>query len=162
MYAAVVFLHILGVFGFLLAHGASANVALKLRSERSRESVCTLLDLSTASYNLMYGSLALLLVAGIVAGFMGNWWGRLWIWAALVSLVVVMVLMYVVATPYYTQLRIAAGMPYFAGRKMQPPESPVGDSELIGMLESGRPMAVAAIGGVGLAVILALMVFKPF
>lgn len=162
MYSLLVFLHILGAFGFLLGHGASANVAFKLRAEKSRERICTLLDLSSASLSLTYGSLLLLLLAGIVAGFMGNWWGRLWIWAALALLVVVIALMYTVATPYYTRLRKAVGLPYMDGMKQHPPDPPVSEPELWQLLDSARPVTVAAIGGVGLALILALMVFKPF
>ena len=36
-----------------------------------------------AGVGLMYVGLLVLLAAGIVAGFMGDHWGRVWIWAAL-------------------------------------------------------------------------------
>ena len=40
MYSWIVFVHVLGVFGFLLAHGAAAVVAFRLRGEREdRKSV---------------------------------------------------------------------------------------------------------------------------
>jgi len=49
MYPWFVYLHILGIFGFLLAHGASAAAAFALRRERNLERVRVLLDLSTST-----------------------------------------------------------------------------------------------------------------
>ncbi len=46
MYDAVKFLHVLGVFAFLMAHGASASMLFRLRRERDPEKIRTLLDLS--------------------------------------------------------------------------------------------------------------------
>ena len=72
MYQWVVFLHVLGVFGFLMSHGVSAAVSLKLRGERDLERVRALLQPSGLSLYASYPSLLLLLVTGIVAGFMGD------------------------------------------------------------------------------------------
>ena len=41
-----VFIHLVGVLGFLAAHGTSTAVALRLRRQRDREQVRALLDLS--------------------------------------------------------------------------------------------------------------------
>ena len=60
----------------MLAHGASVNMLFRLRRERDSQQIRALLDLSTSSLSFLYFSLLLLLAAGIVAGFMGNWWSQ--------------------------------------------------------------------------------------
>lgn len=163
MYSWIVFLHIAGVFGFLLAHGASVFVSFKLRGEREPERVRAFLDLSGASLLVMYGSLALLLVTGIVAGFMGHWWGKVWIWASLGLLVVMWGLMGWLGTMYYDRVRKAVGLhPTQGGRKNEPPPSEATPEALDALLTSWRPVLLAAIGVGGLLVILWLMMFKPF
>ena len=110
MYALVVYLHVLGAFAFVAAHGVSMIAAFRLRSERDRARQAALLELSQIGIGTMYVGLIVLLAAGILAGIMGSHWGRGWIWVALGTLVVVMVVMYVAATPYYGRMRAAAGL----------------------------------------------------
>ena len=85
MYTWFVFLHVLGVFGFLMAHGVSISVAFALRRERNFERVQTLLNLSASSIEVMLGSLAVLILSGVITGFMGHWWDKGWIWLSLVA-----------------------------------------------------------------------------
>ncbi len=166
MYAGIVFLHIAGVFGFLLAHGASANVTWQLRrmsnapvNVEARERLCALLELSNNSAGMLYISLALILLTGIAGGFVGNWWGHGWIWTALGVLVLTVILMAVRGVTYFEQLRMAVGMPARGTKTPPPPKSP---EEIAMLLKSPRPLEVTAIGSLGLLVLLALMVFKPF
>lgn len=77
----------LAAFAFVLAHGTSAFVAFRIRSERDTCRIAALLDLSNASMGFMYAALLVLVVAGIAAGVMGHWFARGWIWAALALLV---------------------------------------------------------------------------
>jgi hypothetical protein len=49
VYNWIVFVHILGAFTFVLAHGVSAGVSLKLREERAIPRVQALLDLSNTA-----------------------------------------------------------------------------------------------------------------
>jgi MFS family permease len=163
VYRFWVFLHVAGVFGFLLAHGSSAVVAFQLRKERELPRVAALLDLSSASLGLLYGSLLLLLASGIVAGFLGHWWGQAWIWTAIGVLLALMVAMYVLASPYFNGVREAVGVQTYDQRRKDieagPPASPERIEEI---LRSSRPLVVAVIGVVGLLIILWLMMFKPF
>jgi hypothetical protein len=160
-----VLLHILGVFGFLIAHGASVAVAFRLRSERDPARIKALLELSNAYLNAMYGGLTVLLVFGILAGISGAWWtsGKLWIWAAVVLLVLIAVGMYVVALPFFNNVRHAVGLATYddVRKDLQPPE-PASASQLETLLASSAPVTTAVIGLGGLAIIAWLMVLKPF
>ena len=160
VYGAVVLLHVLGAFAFVLAHGVSMLVSFRLRSERDPARRVLLFELSSTGINLMYIGLAVLLLAGIAAGFLGDHWGRLWIWAALGTLVVVMVVMYSVATPFYGRMRAAAGAPVpdQVIARMKPAPAP---SDLERLATSNRPFWLAAVGGVGLVIIIWLMLAKP-
>ena len=162
-YSWVKFIHVLAVLGFLAAHGASVSVAFKIRGERDRERVGALLDVSNAYLNAMYGSLLVLLVAGIAAGIMGGWFTRsLWIWLALALLFGIMIAMYYLGTSHFNELRKAAGLPYAIGNRRQPPTEPVSEAELASVIAKGRPWELAATGFGGIAVITFLMMFKPF
>lgn len=151
MYRWIVFFHVAAGFLFALAHGTSLMVAFQLRRERELLRLRALLDLSGASINLMYAALGILLVAGIAAGFVGKWWGRGWIWAALILLFLITGAMYARGTNYYRRVREATG-----------PDQPASPGELDRLLKSGRPFELAAIGYGGLLMILWLMMFKPF
>jgi hypothetical protein len=163
VYEIWVFVHLLGVFGFLLAHGASAAVALRLRTEREPEHVRGLLDLSSGMMNVLYVSLLLLLAGGIGAAFDHRLWGRGWIWASLGLLVAVVLAMYVLASTYYGKVREAAGIQtYQQKRKGIPASPPASPEQLDALLSSARPLVVLAVGAVALGLILWLMVLKPF
>lgn len=154
-------LHILGAFGFILAHGVSAHVAFKVRSEREPARIAALLDLSSYSLTALYVSLLVLLAAGIAAGFVGDSWGKLWIWISIGLLVVIIAAMYAMASPYYNQLRRALGQKVYGDAKDAPPPEPLPADEVLTMLRSSRPFVVTAIGSVGLLLIIYLMVLKP-
>lgn len=161
-YPWVVLLHVLGAFGFVMAHGASAFAAIRIRSERDPARVAALLDLSSFSLSAMYLSLLLLLIGGIVAGFMGDFWGSLWIWLAIGVLVLIIGAMYPMGSLHYANVRRAVGIKPYSDPKDAPPPEPLSGPELEAVLSSSRPFALAAVGGIGLAVIIWLMVVKPF
>ena len=162
MYQIIVYLHVASVFLFLMAHGVSAAVAFRMRSEQNVERVRGFLDLSTATYNVMYGSLGLLMLTGIIAGVMKEWWAQGWIWASLIILIVIVVAMSVIGLREYAPIRKAAGLPYFAAMKPQPPLPSESDAEIGARVAATRPWQSGAIGFVGLLLILWLMMFKPF
>jgi plastocyanin len=154
MYEWWVFVHVLGVFGFLASHGVSMGVLVRLRSERDPVRVDELLQLSGRSTALFYVFLAMLLLGGIVAGFMGDWWGFGWIWGGVGTLLIVVMVMYAIASPYYKRVRTIT-------------QALVGGSEAVSseeydqVLRSGKPVTVMVVGVVGLVVILYFMMFKP-
>lgn len=159
-YAWWVYLHIVGAFAFVFGHGASGLAAFRIRATRDPAQIRTLLDLSSMALGLTYVGLLLLLIGGIAAGIAGEHFSRGWIWAALVILVVIIVAMYAMATPFYGQLRVAAGV-----RAKDPkvdPNPTIDQAQIDALAASSRPMVLLAIGGVGLILILWLMVLKPF
>jgi len=149
-----VFLHVVGVFGFLMAHGVSAYVTLRLPRERDPARVSHLLELSASSVGFMWNSIGLLLLGGILAGFTGHFWGQAWIWAAIVVLAVVIAAMYAMGTTWAARLRTISGA-------MAGGTEAVSEEQLVGILRSKRPYTISAIGFAGLLVILWLMIFKP-
>jgi plastocyanin/uncharacterized membrane protein len=149
-----VFLHIAGVFGFLMAHGVSAYVTLRLPRERDPARVSHLLELSASSVGFMWNSIGLLLLGGILAGFTGHFWGQAWIWAAIVILVAVIAAMYAMGTTWAKRLRT------ISAAKAGGTEA-VSQEQFEEILHSKRPYTIAAIGFVGLLAILWLMIFKP-
>lgn len=54
MYGAIVFLHVAGVFIFLLGHGGAANAAFQMKHERDPDRLRALLDMSVRSFIGMY------------------------------------------------------------------------------------------------------------
>lgn len=162
MYRWLVYIHILAVFIFLLAHGGSASVTLRLRRETDRSRIAALLDLSSASLGVMYLSLLVLLVAGIILGFLGKWWGLGWIWVSLALLVLMAAAMYVRASIPFHRVRQAAGLPYFDGRRTQPAAAPSNDEVVRAAAAAIRTAEVTVTGVVPIAIILWLMMFKPF
>ena len=82
MYPWVVYLHVLATLTFLLAHGVSRVVAWRLKNRPDPAQARAWLELNAngAVVGMFYGSLLLLLISGIVSGFIGDWWGQGWIW----------------------------------------------------------------------------------
>src|SRR6266536_4036151 len=143
MYPWWVFVHLVGVFGFLLSHGVSVMVTFRLRKERDPGRITHLLEVSGTSIKGFYWSLAVLLVGGVAAGFLGHWWGQGWIWAAIATLVIVSLAMYVMARPYYRRVGLVA-------RAMAGGSQAVTDAQLDQILRGSRPNTFAALGMVGL------------
>jgi len=165
MYRWIVFTHVLAVFGFLIGHGASAAVIFRLRRERDTNSIRALLDLSRRANGVANACLLLLLVAGIAAGFIGGWWGHYWIWTALGVLVLISVAMFGIGSGPLLRIRQMVDPEEAARMKPDPAttahEAPT-EQELANLLAATRPVLVTVVGGGGLAIILWLMMFKPF
>jgi plastocyanin len=149
-----VFLHVVGVFGFLSSHGVSMYVTFELRSTRDPKRIVGLLELSASSIRAFYWSLGVLLLGGIVAGFLGHWWSYAWIWAAIVILVVVSYAMYRMARPFYRRVGLVA-------RALAGGSTAVSDEELAKIVRGRRPLVIAGMGFAGLLAILYLMMFQP-
>lgn len=161
-YTLVVFLHVVGAFAFALGHGSSVAVAFRLRRERDPSRVAALLELSELSIYGVYAGLAVLLLAGIAAGFLGSWWGHLWIWVSLGLIVALIAAMALLGTMFYTKVRHAVGIKGYMDKKDAPMPEPSTPEALAELLASPRPFVLATIGGGTLLVLLWLMYYKPF
>ena len=159
IYQVVVFVHVIGLFGFLMAHGVSAGVYFVLRHERNVDRLRWLLQLSTSTARVMLPSLLVLIVTGVIAGFMGQWWSRGWIWLSLILLVVIYAAMGMLGSRQLNQIRQGIGLPSSYG---QPPQAePLSAAELNALLDRIQPTRLAIIGFGGLAIIGWLMLVKP-
>jgi hypothetical protein len=162
LYQWVVFFHILGAIGFFMAHGASAVMSVRLQQERDIKRIQAILDLSKAALPAMYISLLVLLIAGIAAGIMRNWFQFGWIWTALVLMFLLMGGMYYYVGAYFTPIRKAVGLPYRERGTEKPAEAPLSDAEIEALIKSSNPTIILGVSFAVVAVILWLMVLKPF
>jgi hypothetical protein len=154
-------IHVVAGFTFALAHGVSAFTALKLRGERDTARVTALLDLSKLSLPVTDIAILVLLASGIAAGFVGSYWGHLWIWISIGVLVFLFIFMSVRGVQHHDAIRHALGVPGFYDHGGA--EVPAADPEaLTRALDSPRAIELAAVGLIGLVVLLWLMVLKPF
>lgn len=154
-YRWLVFVHIVGVLGFVMSHGVSMMVALRLRTERDRTRIAELLQFSGNSVMASYVSLGILLIGGVWAGFRLDWWDHGWIWVSLGVLVFMIVEMGAVARPYYQRLKEAV--------ELRPSGVPRrSDEELDAMLRSRLPLFNTVLGYASLVFITWLMIWKPW
>lgn len=164
MYSWMIYLHVLATLSFLIVHGVSSVVAWRLKSGPDPATARAWLELNAngAVVGVFYGSLLVLLITGIVAGFMGNWWGHGWIWLSLALLIGIIVSMFYLGSRRYSRIRQALGMPWFDGRREHPAGEPASVEEIHALLDQSPALALTLIGFGGIALILWLMMFKPF
>lgn len=162
LYPWLVYIHVLGVFGFIMAHGLSIAVAFSLRRERNLERIRTLLNLSSGSIGMMNSSIIILLLTGIVSGFIGRWWNRGWIWLSLGLLIAIAVYMGVSGLSYYAQVRKAVGEEKTGASQLYLLGEAVSSEQINALLNQPRPLWLAVCGFGSLVVITWLMIFKPF
>ena len=150
MYGWLVFLHLVGLVVFAMAHGASAFVAFRIRDERDPRMVASLLGISQLAIGPLYVGLLLIVVGGLGAAGSGGLLLAPWVVASYVVLTVVIAAMYGVASPYYRSLRelVADG-------------TSVDATALDAALRSRRPEILLGVGAVGLVLLVWLMVIKP-
>ena len=162
LYPWIVFLHASTILLFFIAHGASMAVAFRLKREQDPARVRALLDLSRSALGVPTIVVVTTgLLSGILLGFLGGWWGELWIWVSLVLFVGVALAMTPLVAGRLNPIRAAAGMPPIPIKAGQdaPPEDP---EELRRQLDAWNPIPAAVAGLGAFLVILYLMMVKPF
>ena len=162
MYEWILLIHILSAFIFAFIHGASTKVIFRLGTETEPARLSALLDLSGSQLVWLYASLLVMLASGMGVTYLGNWWRSIWVWLSLALLVLMVPAMYGMATIPLNRVRKALGLPYSEKNKPQPAVEPSSPEEITSSLASLKPWLNALIGYGGLALILALMVLKPF
>jgi hypothetical protein len=162
LYLWLKYVHVVAGFTFLMAHGVAVFVAFQLKREKDLKRMQSLLDVSGASWPPMMLSLLVLLVAGIITGFMGSWWGNIWIWISLVTLILLTGWMFGVGQSLYHPLRRMLGMEWMIQGKPQPVEPARPMAEIEAHIAKTNPRLFLIIGLGGFFFILWLMIFKPF
>jgi hypothetical protein len=157
----IVFAHVLFAFLYFLSHGASVAVAYRVRRETSAERVRALLDLSWSTVAVGNYMFLATILCGVVLGFLGHWWSAGWIWLAIGTLLLILVMMKRMVVPGIRRLREAAGLALVGGTWQQSGHEASPD-DLTRVLRAGKPGAITAVAVGGWAVILWLMMFKPF
>lgn len=94
MHQLLVLLHVAGVFLFIGGHAVSAFVAFALLKETNGTRAQALLQLSSGAMDWLHIGLAVLITAGIAAGFAGDWWGEPWLWISIDLLLAISAYMY--------------------------------------------------------------------
>lgn len=163
LYQLVVFLHVVAVLGYLLAHGVSASVSYAIKNERDVNRIRALLDISEKSYPSMFLTLLAILVFGLAAAFLNmTWWRFGWIWVSLIVLVAIVVQMAVYGAAVFGEIRKATGIPYRVKGKPFPAEPARSDEEVFVVTAKVNPTLLLIVGYGGFAVIAWLMIVKPF
>lgn len=150
MYRFWLFVHLAGLLVFVGGHGTSAAVGLRLRRERDRARMAALLDASAAARVSTYAGMALLAAGGLADAFLGHWWSAAWVWASIGVFVAMAGLLVALAIPHYRRVRLAVEA------------AADNDEEIERLAASPVPLLILGVGLLGLAIILWLMIFKPF
>lgn len=162
MYEVLVLVHVLAILIFAGAHLVSAVAMFQARSTSDRGRLTAILGRSQQALMVAFIALLVSLLAGVVLAFLGNWWGRLWIWASIGLIVVVGGLMTPMAAIPMNQLRGALGIQVGKLKEGEPPAVPQDDATVAAARARLRPEVVLAIGVAGYLAIVWLMTAKPF
>jgi len=158
----LVFLHILSAITLFLAHGTSAAMAFQVRKERDFSRIRALLDLSGSTMIVMSVSFLILGLTGIILPFLFRIWNRGYIWLSIVLMLFVFIYMAMYNEKHYKELRRLVGLPYMRGSKQLPAEPPSSTEEVAALLQKTSVTGLVVVGYIIPAIVLWLMVFKPF
>ena len=158
----LIFIHVLAAFAFFLLHGTSAAMAFRIRKETDLARMRALLDLSSSTTMPMGIAFAVMGLTGLIMPFLVGLWDRIYIWASIVLLLGVAIYMGVFNESHYKELRRLVGLPYMKGNKTYPAEPPASQEAVLSLLKKTNPAGLAIAGYVVPAIVLWMMIFKPF
>jgi hypothetical protein len=158
----LVFIHVLAAITFFLFHGVSAAMAFKVRKETDFARIRALLELSWASLPLMGIGLGVMGLTGLILPFLVGIWNKGYIWVSIVLIVGMFIYMGAFNETHYKELRRLVGLPYMKGNKNYPAEPPGKPEEVEALIKRTNVVSLAVAGYVVPAVVLWLMIFKPF
>jgi hypothetical protein len=111
---------------------------------------------------IMGVSFALMGLTGLILPFLIHLWGRIYIWLSIVLMLFVFIYMSMYNETHYKELRRMVGLPYMRGNKRLPAETPCSPEEVAEHLKKLNATSLVVVGYGIPAVVLWLMVFKPF
>ena len=171
-YRSLVFVHVLSILVLLLCHGAAFTVSYVLRQERRPERIGVLLDISLASFDsrralgrIFWFDLLVVVGSGIGLMIAGGWWRSWWPWLSVGVFIAIVLAMRQLGGGPLSRLRRSIGLPWLAAGFGKPDwkesEAP-NQKAMEAALTRLNPTALAIVGIGGFAVLLWLMMFKPF
>ena len=158
----LIFLHVLSALTFFLAHGTSAAMAFKVRKEKDFARIRAMLDLSDSTIEIMFVSFLGLVLTGVALTFVLHLWNKGWVWVSILLMVFVFLWMVRMNESAFKTLRRLVGLPYRQGSKEFPAEPPASPEEISALLKQLNVKGLVVAGYVIPAVVLWLMIFKPF
>ncbi len=158
----LIFLHVLSALTFFLAHGTSATMTFQLRKETDFTRIRAMLDLSWSTMILMGVSFLILGLTGLVLPFMIHIWNKVYIWLSIVLMLFVFFYMAMFNENHYKKLRRLIGLPYMKGNKQMPAEPPSTPDEVAALIKKTSATGLVVVGYIIPAIVLWLMIFKPF
>ena len=158
----LVFVHVLAAITFFLAHGTSAAMTFHIRKETDFTRIRAMLDLSWSTMILMGISFLIMGLTGLVLPFMIHIWNRGYIWLSIVLMLFVFIYMAMFNETHYKELRRLVGLPYMKGSKNLPAEPPSSPDEVAALLKKTSASSMVVVGYIVPAIVLWLMIFKPF
>ena len=158
----LIFVHVLAVITFFLAHGTSVAMTFQIRKETDFTRIRAMLDLSWSTMILMGVSFLIMGLTGIILPFLIHIWNRGYIWLSIVLMLFVFIYMAMFNETHYKQVRRLVGLPYMKGNKELPAEPPSSPEEVAEVLKRTSVTSLVMVGYVIPAIVLWLMVFKPF
>jgi hypothetical protein len=158
----LIFLHVLAALTFFLAHGASAAMAFKVRKETDLTRIRAMLELSESTIELMFVSFLMMGLTGVVLPFFIHIWNKVWVWTSIILMVFVFIQMVWMNERAYKTLRKLVGLPYRQGSKEYPAEPLSSAEEVAAQLKKLNVRGLVIVGYVIPAIVLWLMIFKPF
>lgn len=160
--APLVVLHVASAFAFALVHGPSVAAMMKLRREKELERVRALLELSRSASVYSWAAWLALAATGALLASAEHLWRAPWVWGSVVVLVGASLVMSPLAARRFNEARIAAGLPWFNGRRVEPGGAvdPQALQVALGRIRKAAPVVMWT--GVGaLALLVWLMVARP-
>ena len=157
-----VFIHVLSAITFFLAHGAAAAMVFKVRSETDFARIRAMVDLSASTFKIYMLSFLIMGLTGLTMPFLIHIWNKIWVWLSIVLILFVVVWMGMVNEKQIKQLRRLVGLSYMQGFNQLPAEPPASPEEVAALLKKINPYQWALVGYGIPAIVLWLMVFKPF
>lgn len=158
----LIFLHVLAALTFFLAHGTSAAMAFKLRKETDFVRIRAMLDLSDSTIEIMFISFLGMGLTGLALPFFLHIWNKGWVWASILLMIFVFTWMVWMNERAYKVIRKLVGLPYRQGSKEYPAQPPASAEEVIAQLKNLNVQGLVIVGYVIPAIVLWLMIFKPF
>ena len=158
----LVYLHVLSAITFFLAHGSSAAMTFQLREERDFDRIRAMLDLSRSTLLLMGISFLMMGFTGLILPFLIHIWNRIYIWLSIALMLFVVIYMLISNENRYNKLRRLVGLPYMKGSKLSPAEPSSSPEEVAALLKKTSATTLVIVGYGIPAIVLWLMVFKPF